>query len=827
MYGSKDKTQINMKRILFTLIFIFALILGGTNMYYVYNMPTDECGWSDSEYGVKIVSVKTGGSADKAGMKVGDVLLKIAGENAVSSSRAQRVLENQKIGTTVGYLVLRDGEFINLNIEIVKARFHPLYLIMCIVGLVFGMVGIWIVLMRPQDPKARVLFYLFLSFFLFWTFNIVPNKSGLFRIVVQILENFSFILIPIFFLYFFLLYPERHRVLSKKPWIHILLFFPLILLLISFVWILVTGKDFLILISLSIGVGYWGIYFTIGIIRLIRYYKKCTDVHIRQQIRVLKWGILMGIIPPVLMIILPAAFNIDLSIIKYLTPLMIFIPLSFAYAVFRHGLMDIEIIIKKSFVYTLLTGFVIGFYFIIVQIVGRIIQNVSGLTGTFVLIISTLFVAFIFAPVRNKLQYIVDRAFFRKEYDYRQTLRNFATTLNTIIEPYVLMSNVLSNICETMFIDRGCFFIKDDKSSNYHPVVGYPDLVKKSLHIPANSTFCTLMVSKRVPLIISEIDSRDRILTKIKKIIGGVVAIPIMYQNLLSGFIILGTKRSERPYSAEDIELLATLADQVGIALENGKLHEELSEQERIKHELEIARRIQMNSLPKYQPDFSGYDIYGFSIPANEVGGDYYDYIFLSDGRLAVMVGDISGKGTSAALYQSKIQGFIHALIPTIESPKELLCRVNELTLESIEKESFATLSAAFIDRKKRSVVLARAGHTPVIYYSFKNNSCDRWTPPGIGIAIEKGDVFRDLLKEEERVLHTGDILLFYSDGVTEAENMKGEQFGEKRLEDIICTNSTRGAREIGQVLIKRLNNFKESSVQKDDITLVIIKVVN
>ena len=162
----------NRKIILYRTIFIFialvSLILGGFNMYKLRLSPTDECRWKDTEKGVEITSVQKRGSAGQAGIRVGDVLLWIAGVNATTSGRAQAALNRQKVGDVVPYLVLREGELIQFDVKIVFRGFSLLYLVMSCVGFIFWAVGLWIVYLRPQDPKARVLFFLFLSFMIFW-----------------------------------------------------------------------------------------------------------------------------------------------------------------------------------------------------------------------------------------------------------------------------------------------------------------------------------------------------------------------------------------------------------------------------------------------------------------------------------------------------------------------------------------------------------------------------------------------------------------------------------------------------------------------------------
>jgi len=830
MSGSKDKNE-QKKRLHLTLLYrgfyllavCIALFLGIYNMTRFASRPVDECTWEDSEQGVRIISVEKNGTAEKAGIRPGDILLQIAGENAVSGLRAQRILERQKAGEEVDYLILRGNELVQLRVRIVKAGFVTLYLIMCCIGFLFLIVGLWVAYLRPLDAKVRVLFMMFLSFMLFWTLNYIPPLSSGFRWILLILRTLSFATIPAFFLYFFLLYPTRHPFLNKHILSKILIFLPAFFIMI---WLLVALVFEYSIPFLPVGIGLWGLYFILGIKRLSHSYKEAQTAKLRQQIRVLRLGITIGTIPPFLLII-PSLLNLRFPIGHYSAPLMGIIPLAFAYAVVRHRLMDIEFIIKRSFAYTLLTGLIVGFYFIVVQMAGRVLQDLSGLTGTLVLLVSTILIAVVFAPAREKIQRIVDRAFYRESYDYRVTLRQFARALNTLMEPDILIETVLTKLCESMHIRHGYFFVVDEEAGCCICIQAYSGSKhSQTVSIPVDSFFCRKLRIESKPLVMSEGPSSNHGLPSLIDKLKGVIAVPLHQQNNFLGFILLGEKQSDTPYSTEDIELLATLADQVAVAFENGRLHRALTEQERLKPELEIARQIQMNSLPQTNPSISGFDIYGCSIPATEVGGDYYDYLNLPGHRLGIVLGDVSGKGTSAALYMSKIQGIFQALSASAQSPKELLCRVNRLSYETVEDKSFMTIIAAILHIQDSCIIFVRAGHLPIFYVNHKTKRCSRWAPQGIALALDEGSLFEKSLVEEKKTLHSGDVLMMYSDGLTEAENPAGEEFGEQRLEAIFCEKSHLSAKDCSHAIIQTVTEFSEDHGQKDDMTIVIVKKI-
>jgi hypothetical protein len=189
----------------FFVLAILAMGLGVVNMIHVRRMPDDSCIWIDTSDGVVVESVETGGSAEMAGIQPNDIILQIDGENTINSSMAQAVLNRQPIGKPVSYVVFRNGELHTYSVRIVPRGLSDLYIIMTGVGIVFLAVGMWLGFLRPLDGKAHVLFYLFLCFMVFWSLNIIPSTSSHFFQTIYFVRTLAFVLIPVFFLYFFLI----------------------------------------------------------------------------------------------------------------------------------------------------------------------------------------------------------------------------------------------------------------------------------------------------------------------------------------------------------------------------------------------------------------------------------------------------------------------------------------------------------------------------------------------------------------------------------------------------------------------------------------------
>jgi sigma-B regulation protein RsbU (phosphoserine phosphatase) len=303
--------------------------------------------------------------------------------------------------------------------------------------------------------------------------------------------------------------------------------------------------------------------------------------------------------------------------------------------------------------------------------------------------------------------------------------------------------------------------------------------------------------------------------------------IPVRSKERLIAVLVLGEKLSEAPFTAEDIDFLGSVALQASVAIENAFLYEELAEQERMKQELEIARRIQLASLPQGTPSVPGLEISGRSIPALEVGGDFYDYLPGTGGSVTVVIGDVSGKGTSAALYMSKLQGVLRSLHAFVDSPYELFVRANALLGQGMEKSSYVTALGIMFTPESRSMSVARAGHLPLYRFDRGTREFTRMIPKGLGLALDQTTKFAQELVQETFPCNGREVFLLVSDGITEAMDGAGEQFGEGRIELILAQNGDAPAEAIRDVLFEKVREFAGSEVQHDDQTVVVIKVVS
>ena len=252
-----------------------------------------------------------------------------------------------------------------------------------------------------------------------------------------------------------------------------------------------------------------------------------------------------------------------------------------------------------------------------------------------------------------------------------------------------------------------------------------------------------------------------------------------------------------------------------------------INERIRIQRELEIARDVQLSFLPRMMPEIDGLDIATICIPATEVGGDYYDFVDLGDNKLGIAIGDVSGKGISAAFYMTLTKGFFRSQASLLDSPKEVLIRINQLFYENVERGHFISMIYGVFDMEKFTFTFARAGHNPVIVRRGPNSKSEVLCPSGMALGLEKGDLFREVIEEQHIKLNKDDFFILYTDGFTEAMDSQQYEFGEERLYKLVENEKGTLAQELSDIIISKIQSFVGRTPQHDDMTMVVIHVLS
>ncbi|HLP60017.1 MAG TPA: PP2C family protein-serine/threonine phosphatase [Candidatus Deferrimicrobium sp.] len=278
-------------------------------------------------------------------------------------------------------------------------------------------------------------------------------------------------------------------------------------------------------------------------------------------------------------------------------------------------------------------------------------------------------------------------------------------------------------------------------------------------------------------------------------------------------FFIFGIYLVFRPQSAQDHENYVP------------EYVSRISERERFLKELEIARSVQMRFLPQKLPEFPSLEIVSLCQPAMEVGGDYYDFVQISERYMSVLIGDVSGKGVSAAFYMTMVKGIIKTLSRKVMKPGALLAEANEIFCENAPRDVFITIIYGIFDLEERTLTVASAGHNPLIIWKKKTGATQLVNPRGIALGLDRGPQYRAIIEDAVIPIEEDDIYVFYTDGVTEAMNTKQEVFGEKRLCETIRQNADLPPRILQKKIIDAVSDFSGKEPQHDDFTMVVIKV--
>ena len=298
-----------------------------------------------------------------------------------------------------------------------------------------------------------------------------------------------------------------------------------------------------------------------------------------------------------------------------------------------------------------------------------------------------------------------------------------------------------------------------------------------------------------------------------------VLAVPLGVGENVFGIIYADSPIAEGRFTEDHLKVLTTLASVAAIRVENARLTEEQFERERLERELQVASEIQQRFQPASAPQVPGYELQGISFPCYEIGGDYYDFIHRRNGNLVVALGDVSGKGTAAALLMSSLHAAVHAQFDTHGSLSETISSINRYLVESIPANRFVTLFYADLNPNTGELAFLNAGHNPPLIVH-ASGTMEQLAAGGLPLGIMADADFR----EGRTTLNAGDVLVIYSDGVSEAVSPTGEEFGPTRLYEAVARNLDASAAGIRDRIESALTKFAQGTPAADDITLVIVK---
>ncbi|MBM4157698.1 MAG: PDZ domain-containing protein [Ignavibacteria bacterium] len=833
-----NKLSENTLRTLIITLTIYCVILIGIPLFkaiFTNPLTTDDLRKEVVDEGLIILDVLPGGVSDKAGLKTGDTILAVnniriaSKENSIYNfNNYHTILSEIQPGTKAVYTIIRKG--IPLNVEVQVYRyFHLIFFTFAALGLSFMFIGFLVGYSRPKELISQIFFLLgFTGGLGMISYMGTVHYYLIINVFYLINYNLGQILFFLLFLYFFTIYPTKYEFKYRKT---LLLSFNILIFTLFEIGFF-DGLGVLPRISLLLAIFYYLPASTVllGIILFINSYRKIKEQKLRKSLRIVFWGFIIGGVGFVyfLLAFVYRIIPIDMNPLYRLPNIIILaIPFSFGFSIFKYRILDTEFIIKRGVVFGIITVFTVIAYLIIAFIIKSIFSGTDLIQSQFANVLIIILVVLTFDYVNNRAKKIADKFLYRERYNYRKSLLDFTKELPYLNNLTQIIERLDASVKDTMGITNINFWINDYE---------YLEIIEKNLNPEKgelladrefrNKAYSMLYEYDAEPKILYEYNLRETELPEdLKNTIRKdkvVLSVPIFIKDKLIGAINFGEKLSGKAFSEEDIDLLKTLALQTAIAFENARLQIQEIQKKQIDEELNIAKKIQLGLLPKEIEKIKGLEICGSSMPAKYIGGDFFDLIKIDENRMLVIVADVSGKGIPAALYMSNVQAVLKFASNIFKSPRDILIEINKQILDKLDRQSFVTMIIALFDRNINKIFISRAGHNPLLYSA--NEKFEFLKGKGIGLGLEKNSIFESNLEEVELELKQDGIFFFYSDGLTEAMNTKREEYGTERIIEILSENRKEPCEEIVKKIESDVTKFRGGAEQNDDITFVIVK---
>ena len=803
--------------------------------------------------GIVVRDLVPGGGAESAGIRPGDVVLGIGHRMLNAPTEAPPELRRHTAGEKVRYLVRRGTKVFETDVVLTAFRAGSFaYFYYALLGGVFFALGVFVFANRPEDPAASVFYLLSVLFMLFFVCRLRPLSYYWVDYVVQMAGTLALFLLPAVFLHFFLLFPERkvfrfaderpgeppplpalaalQRFLNGSPLLFTVLYtLPPVLYLLQMAVLVRSGREVRLIYGAP--VLNWILladYLVLGLLALFHSWWTARDKVQRGQILVLLIGTLVGTLPFVVFAVSFPSFFRDERYMAWGVVPMALVPLTFGYAIVRFRLFDVRVIVRKSLVYGVLTATVTAFYALAIVAGSRLASSSAFFSSPLFAFTFGLVVVLIVDPLRRRLQSVVDRLFFRDRADFQQALVEMSRTVVSQLEREKLHELLTTRTAELLRLERLDLLTPRPEDGALARAGRSGD--DGATALPVGSALARLVLDRGAPVRLSELDtwtlddvSRRFLEAERRREVK--VLVPVATRGKLLGLMAVGAKRSEQEFGREDLDHLATMANQGALGLEAASLHEQLTRRAEMERDLEIARDIQTSLFPSEMPALPGIELHGVSRPAREVGGDFYDFVDLpadSGRRLGLVVGDVSGKSVPASLLMVAAREIVHARALADPDPAAIFRDANR-RIYAIKRRMFVSLSYFLIDPDALTIQYALAGQpTPLLVREGAAEAVEIPTPSQ---RIPLG-AFRETTYDSRTIyLRRGDLLLFHTDGLNEAMSTQMNPYGDERLKASLVRHASRPLAELAEELLEDIRQYAYGAEQYDDQTFVLLRV--
>jgi len=849
-----------------TLFAVAAITYGSLWMYTVRRArPKVELGFNNQhapDYDERthcqaVEDVVEGSPAERAGLRVGDRIIGVNGRALLTDIASDQAYLHGRPGGVVEITVERAGEPKPL---VLHGVFRAAPLASASEGLArssahqltgsfpipFLLVAFAVLLLRLEEPNAWLLALLFCAFVATPGFRNSGISPALSAFVLVFRAVFAGMLCPLFYL-FFAVFPVQSPLDRRLPWLK---WAGLLLGICTVIPGLRTGDPgFPAVVAHLVGSRNSDLIeaamkyalLALGMISLAQNsFMAAVPPEARRKSRVILWGTVVGVLPIVLVraAVDFTGFRPSFWLDTGLVLVLFLYPLSFAYAVVKHRVMELPVLLRRSARYVLVQrGFIVLTFIVaasaialFTHVFSRFLRADTNI-GMAMSAVFGIVLVWTSAPLVKRGTMRIDRAFFRSAYDSRIILHDLAEKTRTVSDRRQLARLIERHVSEALHPKTLACYLESGNGRLAAISGTFPATLET---LPASAPVFLELARRGKTWEVTSDPTGAVELTALAPLAPECLVPILSRENNLIGMLVLGQRLSEEPYSGEDKRLLDSVAAQAGIALENIALAEKMAERmeadRRLAQEMEIARQVQARLFPQKLPAMRTLEYTGGCIQARKVGGDYYDFLELCPGRLAMVLADIAGKGVSGALLMANLQANLRSQYAlAVDDLPRLLASVNRLFYDNSGDASYATLFFADYDDSSRKLRYANCGHLPPLLLRARGSSQDRvseapkveWLSSTCTV-VGLFEAWQCEIAEVE--LAAGDTLVLYTDGITEAENADGEEFGASRLLDTLGSHSHLPAAPLLQAVVGAVQQFSGGSEQQDDITLVIAR---
>jgi phosphoserine phosphatase RsbU/P len=800
--------------------------------------------------------------AKKAGLENGERLLSIDGIPVKNAMSEDEILRGKRPGDSIQVVVqgLKDKVPTLHSFKLEPADWKRPTLaewaldgLLLLISLLSVGIAVYVVLRLPHDPSAIFLFGVLVGMLQFiHMVNIwhLPRWASIGEACYQAVFQGTW---PISMMLFGIYFPERSRWDEKLPWVKWLLIVPIAAF---YAWSAIAIVAAHFSFSASIALQQPLDRFT-GPLAVISLIAPCiffaalgfkipgtSSADAKRRLLILYAGSIVSLTPMFLLVLYVFIVKhgdfsgipewLDATIAIFLCGF----PVTLAYVVLTQRASDLRVVIRQGIRYIFAKA---GVRVLIAILVAAVLWGLSEAVFSTrasrpvqvtISVVCGVVAVLIARRLRMKTYAWVDRKFFREAYNAELILNDLNENIRTIIDEPKLLETVATTLSRSLHVPCVAMLLNTEGTLSAAYAVGCE--AADEVQLPeAGFVVQQIRSVKEPPQIFFDVpanwifeapaEERDAI-----ERLNSQLLLPVSVRDRLLGVFSLGAKRSEEPYSKTDIQLLRSLAFQTGLALENSRLAStvalEIARREKMNREIEIAREVQERLFPHDLPKLPGLDYFGSCRPALGVGGDYYDFIHLADGDIGIAVGDVSGKGIAAALLMASLQASLRG--QALQGSKDLanvMSNVNRLVFDATPDNRYATFFYAQFERATRRLTYVNAGHNPPIVLR-------RIKGMTHVIRLDAGGPVVGLFREApyqqaSLTLEPGDILIGFTDGISEAMNIQDEEWGEERLLPALEACANQKAAEMIPSVMNAADRFVNGAPQHDDMTLVVMKL--